>query len=113
MDATPPSGQFSQLRKPNEAQLVDIAFTGSGGEYFRIWIVNMLMLLVTLGIYLPWAKVRKLRYFYNHTDIGGYALDFHGNARKMLRGTAIMGVFFLVYSQAAKISPTAGLPSIQ
>ena len=25
-------------------------FTGSGGEYFRIWIVNLLLSVVTLGI---------------------------------------------------------------
>ena len=34
-------------------------FTGSGSAYFRIWIVNLLLSLVTLGIYSAWAKVRK------------------------------------------------------
>eukprot|EP01031_Cornospumella_fuschlensis_P012127 gene12127-14827_t len=33
-----------------------IEFTGSGSEYFRIWVVNLLLLLVTVGIYYPWAK---------------------------------------------------------
>ncbi|MGH8034242.1 MAG: DUF898 family protein, partial [Lysobacterales bacterium] len=32
-----------------------IEFTGSGSEYFRIWVVNLLLLLVTFGIYYPWA----------------------------------------------------------
>ena len=55
-----------------------IEFTASGSEYFRIWIVNLLLIVVTLGIYLPWAKVRKLKYFYSNTWVGGDALDFHG-----------------------------------
>lgn len=63
-------------------------FTASGSEYFRIWIVNLLLIVLTLGIYLPWAKVRKLKYFYRNTGLGGDALDFHGEPKKMLRGTA-------------------------
>lgn len=31
----------------------DVAFTGSGSEYFRIWIVNILLTLVTFGLYTP------------------------------------------------------------
>ena len=42
-------------------------FTGSGTEYFGIWIVNLLLTIVTLGIYSAWAKVRRLQYFYRHT----------------------------------------------
>jgi uncharacterized membrane protein YjgN (DUF898 family) len=37
-------------------------FRGTGGEYFRIWIVNLLLTILTLGIYSAWAKVRQLRY---------------------------------------------------
>ncbi len=86
-----------------------VEFSGSGSEYFRIWIVNLLLILVTFGIYMPWAKVRRLKYFYGNTRIDGDALDFHGEAQKMLRGTLIAGVFFGVYSTAAGFSPWAGL----
>ncbi|MFX5918539.1 DUF898 family protein, partial [Acinetobacter baumannii] len=48
------------------------AFTGSGGEYFRIWAVNWLLTMVTLGIYSPWAKVRRLKYFHQHTLLAGH-----------------------------------------
>ncbi len=86
-----------------------VEFTGSGSEYFRVWIVNLLLIFVTLGIYLPWAKVRKIKYFYSNTLIDGHALDFHGNPRNMLRGTALVAVFFLLYSQAFSVSPWAAL----
>jgi len=38
-------------------------FTGKGGEYFRIWIVNICLTILTLGIYSAWATVRTRRYF--------------------------------------------------
>ncbi len=86
-----------------------VTFTGSGSEYFRIWIVNLLLMLVTFGIYYPWAKVRRLRYFYGNTQVAGHAFDFHGNPRTMLRGQMLVGALLFVYSAAGKVSPTAGL----
>nr|WP_315240376.1 YjgN family protein [uncultured Albidiferax sp.] len=89
-----------------------IVFTGSGSEYFRIWIVNLLLTLVTLGIYYPWAKVRRLRYFYGNTQVDGAALDFHGNPKKMLKGSALVAVLFGLYSLAGQFSPEAGLVAL-
>ena len=40
-----------------------LSFNGSGMEYFKIWIVNVLLTIITLGLYHPWAKVRNHRYF--------------------------------------------------
>jgi uncharacterized membrane protein YjgN (DUF898 family) len=86
-----------------------VEFSGTGGEYFRIWIVNLLLIMVTFGIYYPWAKVRKLKYFYNNTRIDDHAMEFHGEAKKMLRGSLIVGVFFIAFSHASDYSVTAGL----
>lgn len=85
-----------------------LSFSGSGSEYFRIWIVNLLLILLTLGLYYPWAKVRKLRYFHTNTEVGGHALDFHGEPKKMLRGLLLMALLLGVYSIAGEVSPTAG-----
>ncbi len=94
--------------EPREHNLA-VQFTGSGSEYFRIWVVNLLLVLVTLGIYFPWAKVRRLRYFYGATQIAGAPLDFHGDPKKMLRGYALTGALVGLYSVAGKFSPLAGL----
>lgn len=85
-----------------------VNFSGSGSEYFRIWIVNLLLLIVTFGLYYPWAKVRKLRYFYNHTEVAGHPFDFHGNPRQMLRGFLLMAALLLAYGLAGNVSETAG-----
>lgn len=54
-------------------------FTGSGGEYFHIWIVNLLLTILTLGVYSAWAKVRRLQYFCRNTRLAGASFDYHGN----------------------------------
>ena len=65
------------------------AFTGSGGEYFRIWIVNLLLSVITLGIYSAWAKVRRLRYFYGHTSVAGGTFGYHASPIAILKGRLI------------------------
>ena len=85
-----------------------LVFTGSGSEYFRLWIVNLLLMLITLGIYFPWAKVRKLRYFYGNTLVGGEPLGFHGDPKKMFKGYVLVAVLFGCYSAAGKFSRGAG-----
>ncbi len=104
MNTNPPSA----TREPRDHNL-PVQFTGSGSEYFRIWIVNLLLVLVTLGIYFPWAKVRRLRYFYGSTEVGGAPLDFHGDPKKMLRGYLLTGALVLLYSVAGNFSAFAGL----
>ena len=89
-----------------------IQFTGSGSEYFRIWIVNLLLSIVTLSLYHPWAKVRRLRYFYGNTLVDGHALDFHGNPLKMLRGYVLVGVLVACYSMAGQFSKGAAVVAI-
>jgi len=86
-----------------------IAFTGSGSEYFRIWIVNVLLTLLTLGLYLPFAKVRRIKYFYANTLVDGEALSFHGRPWPMFRGFVLLLALMGAYGLASKFSPTAGL----
>jgi len=80
-----------------------VRFTGHGGDYFRIWIVNLLLTIVTLGIYSPWAKVRRLQYFYRHTELAGSSFDFHGKPLRILIGRAIALAMVLVYNIAVRM----------
>lgn len=86
-----------------------ISFTGTGGEYFRIWIVNLLLMIVTLGIYSAWAKVRRMRYFYDNTRLAGSSFEYHGNPMAILKGRIVAVLLFAGYNLAAGSSPTFGL----
>lgn len=80
-------------------------FTGNAREYFGIWIVNTLLRIVTFGIYSPWAKVRKRRYFYGNTLLDGAPFDFLADPFAILKGWFIAGIFFGLYSLTSRVSP--------
>lgn len=86
-----------------------IRFGATGSEYFRIWAVNLLLVAVTLGFYLPFAKARRLRYFYANTWVDGHALAFHGDPWRMFRGYLLNLLIFGAYAAANWVSEWATL----
>jgi uncharacterized membrane protein YjgN (DUF898 family) len=66
-----------------------VEFSGSGGEYFRVWIVNVLLTVLTLGLYTPFSRRRTAQYFYSHTLVAGSPLEFTAARRKMAIGFVI------------------------
>ncbi|GAB3373233.1 YjgN family protein [Massilia agri] len=89
-----------------------LSFTGDGREYFRIWVVNLLLSLATLGIYSAWAKVRRLQYFDRNTILAGATFDFHGNPRAVLVGRLLSVVLLGAYHYAFGFSTAFGLAVI-
>jgi len=79
-----------------------LRFSGSGGEYFRVWIVNLLLSIVTLGLYTPWARRRTARYFYDHTMIAGSPLEFTAPLRKMVVSFILFALLYVAYKIAAE-----------
>jgi uncharacterized membrane protein YjgN (DUF898 family) len=82
---------------------IPLRFTGTAGEYFKIWIVNLCLSVVTLGIYSAWAKVRRKRYFYGSTLLEGSAFEYVGNPVAILKGRIIVVVAFAAYSLSQQI----------
>ena len=72
-DAAPPAAPVAVVTEH------PMTFTGTAGEYFRIWIVNVALTVVTLGVYLPWARVRTRQYFYGHTWVDGQNFEYRAN----------------------------------
>jgi uncharacterized membrane protein YjgN (DUF898 family) len=86
-----------------------LSFSGLGSEYFGIWIVNLVLTLLTLGIYSAWAKVRRLQYFHRHTTLGGAAFDYHGDPRAILKGRVIGVMLLFAYNLSFQFSFVAGM----
>ena len=80
-------------------------FTGRGGQYFRIWIVN---LILTLGIYSAWAKVRTRRYFLGNTWFGESSFDYHATPLMILKGRLIALGLALIYVVTSNLWPAIG-----
>jgi uncharacterized membrane protein YjgN (DUF898 family) len=82
-----------------------LRFEGSGGEYFKIWIVNLALTIVTLGIFSAWAKVRSKRYFYGNTHLADHNFDYHGAPLRILLGRLIALGLVLGYTATIHFVP--------
>ena len=80
-------------------------FTGSGGEYFRIWLVNVLLSIVTLYVYSAWAKVRTNRYFHGNTVLDGSSFEYHARPLQILLGRIVAVLLFVAATFGSAISP--------
>ena len=94
---------------PASREFHRLSFTGSAGEYFGIWIVNILLTIITLGIYSAWAKVRRNRYFYGNTVLLGRAFDYHAKGMQIFIGRLIVFGYLVVYNILLAVFPVAGI----
>ena len=106
---SPPAPAAARARETASPCRQPLSFTGSGSEYFRIWIVNLLAMVLTAGLYYPWARVRRLRYFHHNTRLDGHAFDFRGEPARMLRGFLLVWLLFGTYNLASQSSGAAAL----
>jgi uncharacterized membrane protein YjgN (DUF898 family) len=93
----------------NDDGLYPFRFTGTGSEYFRIWVVNLLLSIVTLGAYSAWAKVRRMRYFYRNTRLDGSIFDYHGKPAAIFKGRLLALLLVGAYKLAIDLSQPVGL----
>ena len=88
-----------------DASPIPFEFTGKAKEFFGIWLSNLLLSILTLGIYSAWAKVRRRRFFLGHTLIGGHRFDYHADPKVILKGRAVVVSVLVVLSLVSELSP--------
>lgn len=91
----------------NASAIKSFEFTGNAREYFSIWIVNICLTILTLGIYSAWAKVRTNQYFYGNTQLDGASFRYLANPIQILKGRIIAFTIFVVYYLSGMIAPMA------
>ena len=99
------------MKEIGEAEYKSFSFEGSSGEFFRIWIVNIALTILTLGIYSAWAKVRTNRYIYANTYLNGSNFEYNADPIKILKGRlVVVGVYvvFLIFSDYLMMYKVAG-----
>ncbi len=78
-----------------------LEFLGQADEYFKIWIVNLILSLLTLGLYSAWAKVRTKRYFYGNTLLRRTAFDYIADPVIILKRRVITLALLLLFAYAS------------
>lgn len=88
------------------SRIVPLQFTGKATEYFKIWIVNGLLTILTLGIYSAWAKVRTNRYIYGNIYLENEPFSYTAMPVNILKGRLLALVFFIIYTLSSQYFPT-------
>lgn len=63
-------------------------------ELFGIYLMNLVLMVLTLGIYRFWAKTRIRRFLWGNVEILGDRLEYTGTGKEMFLGFLV--VFFLI-----------------
>jgi uncharacterized membrane protein YjgN (DUF898 family) len=87
---------------------VAFEFRGRAGEWFAIWMINLLLSILTFGIYSHWAKVRRKKYFLRNTYVADRNFDYHATGLQILIGRIIM-VIGIAIVLLASVIPTIGI----
>jgi uncharacterized membrane protein YjgN (DUF898 family) len=74
-----------------------LRYHGTGAAFFGLVLVNVLLTVVTLGIYSFWAKNKVREFHYSHTELDGDRFAYHGTGGELFRGyLKAVGVIFFI-----------------
>jgi uncharacterized membrane protein YjgN (DUF898 family) len=86
-------------------------FHGSAGGLFGIQAVNVLLTLLTLGVYYFWGKARVRAYLLGESELDGDRLAYHGTGGELLIGFLKgVAVFFLPVVLLSVLPQLYGVP---
>ena len=74
------------LKNKNEAPSHKLKYSGTGSEFFKIWILNILMSILTLGIYSFWGKTRIRQYAIASFSLDNDSFVYTGKGRELFIG---------------------------
>lgn len=85
------------LPEPGEGGGTAFRFTGTWQEYLPIGLTNLLLTIVTLGIYRFWAQARTRRYLWSRTQFADDTLEWTGTGLEMFVGFLIVMLFLIPF----------------
>lgn len=93
----------------NSPRTLNVEFRGNGLEYFKIWIVNILLTALTLGLYSPWATVKNKRYMHANLFLDETNFRYLAEPWAIFKSRLIAIVAFIVFAFASTIDPIAAV----
>lgn len=102
-------GKGAGGRKSAVNRFTPMEFSGTGLQLFGVQLVNILLTCLTLGIWIPWARVRKRRFFYNNTRIFDEGLDYLATGFDIFKGWLVVTLILVAYYAL----PFLGVPFLQ
>ena len=90
---------MSKIDNPeNSTAIKSFKFHGNGTTLFRIYFFNLILIILTLGLYYFWAKIKEKKYLYSQLEFEGDRFSFHGTGRELLIGGVFVIILLIIYS---------------
>jgi len=90
-----------------------LAFHGTGGGLFLLILKNVLLTLLSLGVYAAWAATDRRKYVWQNVEFHGQRFIYHGTGYELFIGYLKVllgyGLFFGVPALLSAVSPHLGL----
>ncbi|TAE34640.1 MAG: DUF898 family protein [Alphaproteobacteria bacterium] len=83
---------MQQQRNVSQNNLLQ--YCGTKGEIYKVWIKNLLLMIVTLLVYRAWAKTRMRKYIWSHYVIAGDPLRYTGTGGEIFKGYVIAALIY-------------------
>lgn len=81
-----------------------LAFHGDGFTLFGLYVVNLLLTLITLGVYFSWARTRIRSYLLSQTEFDADRFAWHGTGKELFIGfLKVAALFLILYAVAAAV----------
>ncbi|HWA48354.1 MAG TPA: YjgN family protein [Dongiaceae bacterium] len=80
-----------------------LEYDGRIGSLYGIFIKNILLGLITLGIYRFWGKTNLRRYVWSHVSLQGQRFEYTGTGGELFIGFLIVFVFYILIFVALAI----------
>lgn len=82
-----------------------ISYSGQLGDVYKIWLLNIFLTVITLGIYSFWGKTRMRRYITGSFQVGGDNFEYTGTGKELFIGFLKVFPFFLLLSVGLQFLP--------
>jgi len=98
MDQTPPPASASAPRPV-------LVYDGRISELFGIFLLNLLLTILTFGIFRFWAITRIRRYLWSHMRFEGTRFTYTGKGKEIFLGFLLaIAIMFLIFAGAGLIA---------
>lgn len=86
---------MSEPAKP-KTPVHKFSFTGTFGEVFLLTIKNTIFTILTIGLYLPYARTNMRKYIWKSSRLAGHPFLFHADPKNLFKGYLLLGGIVLL-----------------
>jgi uncharacterized membrane protein YjgN (DUF898 family) len=73
------------------------SYHGEGGAFFVLLLKNILLTILTLGIYAAWAKTNRRKYIWSNVEFYGQRLTYTGTGKELFVAYLKVIAFYLIF----------------